>query len=231
MSQNPALQTKQECRQAWLYIVAVMISLVGLVLLSPVQAWADIYIYRDKTGVVHCTNTPTPPRCRIHPLFKSRTRPKAQPRVRPYSRAYLKDSVSYDRLIRNAALRHNVEFALVKAVIKAESAFNPNALSSAGARGLMQLMPATAALHGVTDLESPRENIEGGVRHLRYLLDHFHGNIPLVLAAYNAGEGAVAQHKGIPRYKETQQYVQRALRYRTAYQQRRLALVKHSRTR
>jgi soluble lytic murein transglycosylase-like protein len=97
-----------------------------------------------------------------------------------------RDSAEYVRLIVRACRRYNIAFALVKAVIKAESAFNPRALSSAGARGLMQLMPETAARHGVTDINSPRDNIRGRVRHLRYLRDHFRGNISLVLAAYDA---------------------------------------------
>ena len=115
-----------------------------------------------------------------------------------------------------ACRRYNIEFALLKAAIKAESAFNPSALSSAGARGRIQLMPATAAHHGGTDINSPRDRIKGSVRHLRYLLDHFHGNISLVLAAYNTGVGAATEYKGISPYVETQEYVQRVLRYRTA---------------
>ena len=209
------------------FSLVLLVLSVGMIHMHAFPAWADIYIYRDKAGIVHFTNTPTRPRYQVHPLFKSRQRKRPRRRVE----AYVQESGAYDRLIRNAGLRHNVEFALVKAVIKAESAFNPTALSSAGARGLMQLMPATAARHGVSDLDSPRENIEGGVRHLRYLLSHFRGNIPLALAAYNAGEGAVAQYNGIPPYKETQAYVQRVLRYRTAYKQRRLALLRQSRTR
>ena len=131
-----------------------------------------------------------------------------------------KESAAFDRLIQAACQRYGVEFALVKAVIKAESAFNPGALSRAGARGLMQLMPATAAMHGVEDIHAPSDNIEGGVRHLRLLLNQFDGDVPLALAAYNAGAGAVTRYNGIPPYQETQHYVRRVLYYRNSYRAR-----------
>jgi len=99
----------------------------------------------------------------------------------------------------------------VEAVIRVESGFKPGAVSPKGAQGLMQLMPATAAMLGVRNAFDPRENVEGGVRHLRYLIDRYAGNLPLVLAAYNAGEGAVAQYGGIPPYPETQQYVRKVM--------------------
>jgi soluble lytic murein transglycosylase-like protein len=108
-------------------------------------------------------------------------------------------------------MRHGVDPRLVESVIRAESAFNPTAVSRTGARGLMQLMPQTAAMLGVRDSFDPRQNIEGGVRHLRYLLDRYPGNVSLAVAAYNAGEGAVDSHRGIPPFAETQQYVQRVL--------------------
>ena len=104
---------------------------------------------------------------------------------------------------------HKVEPALVRAVIHAESAFNPLARSSKGAMGLMQLMPGTAKDMGVSDLSNPQQNIRGGVKYLAYLLDTFKGNQTLAVAAYNAGPGAVARHNGIPPFEETQTYVKR----------------------
>jgi soluble lytic murein transglycosylase-like protein len=102
--------------------------------------------------------------------------------------------------------------ALIEAVVRTESGFAPSAVSPKGAGGLMQLMPKTASALGVVDRFDPRENIRGGVRHLRYLLERYQGSVVLALAAYNAGEGAVDAHRGVPPYPETQQYVQRVLR-------------------
>lgn len=114
--------------------------------------------------------------------------------------------------IQEVALRHGVSPRLVAAIIEAESEFNPRAVSRKGARGLMQLMPATASSLDVEDAFDPFENIEGGVRHLRRLMDRFNGNLPLVLAAYNAGEQAVIAYQGVPPYRETRRYVARILR-------------------
>ena len=170
---------------------------------------APIHVYRNKEGTLLFTNVPNRPGYRPF-LF-----------LQPYvSRMTSKESADFDRLIREACVRYGVEFELVKAVIKAESAFNPWAISRAGARGLMQLMPETAADHGVADIHSPRQNIEGGVRHLRLLLERFEGNITLALAAYNAGAGAVDKYNGIPPYQETQQYVRKVLRFRESYRER-----------
>ncbi len=114
--------------------------------------------------------------------------------------------------IKDVAIRYGVSEDLIAAIIETESSFDPRAVSRRGARGLMQLMPATAALLGVGDPFDPRENIEGGVRHLRALMDRFDNDLPLVLAAYNAGEQAVIQYGGIPPYPQTRQYVSRILR-------------------
>jgi hypothetical protein len=115
--------------------------------------------------------------------------------------------------IEAVAARYEVSSRLVAAIIAVESEFNPRAVSRTGAQGLMQLMPATAAELNVRDSFDPGENIDGGVRHLRALMDRFHNDLPLVLAAYNAGEQAVIAHRGIPPYPETRQYVVRVLRH------------------
>lgn len=119
----------------------------------------------------------------------------------------------WEALINSAARRYGLPVALVKAVIKAESNFNPRAVSPAGAMGLMQLMPSTAAAMGVSDPFDPAQNIEGGVKYLRLMLDRFGQNLELALAAYNAGPAAVEKYGGIPPYRETQEYVRRVLAY------------------
>ena len=114
--------------------------------------------------------------------------------------------------IREVAVRYEIAPILVAAIVEAESEFNPRAVSRRGARGLMQLMPGTASTLQVSDSFDPYENIEGGVRHLRRLMDRYHGNLPVVLAAYNAGEQAVMVYRGVPPYPETRRYVSRILR-------------------
>ena len=127
---------------------------------------------------------------------------------------------AYSSEIHAAAQQYGVEEAIVRAIIHAESAYRPNALSRAGARGLMQLIPATASRFGVVDSFDPGQNIAGGVKYLAFLLKRYNSNLTLAAAAYNAGEGAVDRNGGVPPYAETQRYVQRvgqlADRYRTA---------------
>ncbi len=120
--------------------------------------------------------------------------------------------VEIEAHIREVAVRYEIPPILVAAIVEAESEFNPRAVSRRGARGLMQLMPGTASSLRVSDTFDPYENIEGGVRHLRRLMDRYRGNLPVVLAAYNAGEQAVMVYGGVPPYRETRQYVSRILR-------------------
>jgi soluble lytic murein transglycosylase-like protein len=186
----------------------VVLAVAGEWLGSVQSAAADIYVYR-RNGTLYFTDRPKRPGYKLYLARPS------------YFRGLQgKNNTKYDQLIAAACQRYKVEFALVKAVIKAESAFDPSALSPAGAQGLMQLMPATAELHSVRDVYTPHDNIDGGVRHLRLLLNRFRGNLTLTLAAYNAGAEAVTRYQGVPPYRETQDYVQRVLRYRETYLQR-----------
>jgi soluble lytic murein transglycosylase-like protein len=127
--------------------------------------------------------------------------PPAAPKASP------EPSVTVNELVANIARRHDVEPSLVDSVIRVESNYNPNAVSSAGAMGLMQLIPSTARRFGVNNTFHPEQNIEGGVRYLKYLMQLYNGDERLALAAYNAGEGAVAKYGAVPPYKETQNYL------------------------
>lgn len=174
---------------------------LALAIASP--AAAETFQFTAPDGTVHYTNAPTDPRYRSMG-FRSGT--EAGFLNLPVAAGDL-----YVSEIRHASARHGVPEGLVSAVIRVESGFNPRAVSPRGARGLMQLMPGTASLLGVRNSFDPRENIEGGVRHLRGLLDRYPNNLPFALAAYNAGEQAVSNHRGIPPYPETQTYVARIL--------------------
>ena len=170
-------------------------------------AGAEVYRLKAPDGTVHFTNAPTDPQYR-----------RMEGAVTTGSEAgWLRlpkgDTRPYLNEILEASSRYGVPDQLVTAVIRAESGFNARAVSRKGAQGLMQLMPATASNLGVRNSFDPRENIHGGVRHLRGLIDRFPGNLPLAIAAYNAGEKAVLTYGGIPPYPETQDYVGKVLRF------------------
>jgi soluble lytic murein transglycosylase-like protein len=175
----------------------------------PGDVAADIYKYVDETGIIHLTNVPTDVNKKYTLIMKEK-------RVL-FNRNIARDIKKFDVLITKSAEKHGMDPALIKAVIKAESNFNHQAVSPKGARGLMQLMPATASSLHVDDSFHPEKNIDGGVRYLRYLIRLFNGDLRLALAAYNAGEKAVQRYGGIPPYRETQQYVQRVLAYLDGY--------------
>ena len=174
-----------------------------VLVLVAVPVSAETYRFVETDGTVHFTNTPTDPQYQ-RLGFTSGTE-------RGWLQLPLPDLAPYAREIREAAARYGVEEGLIKAVIRVESGFNSRAVSPKGARGLMQLMPGTASMLGVRDSFDPRENIDGGVRHLRGLIDRFGSDLKLALAAYNAGEQAVMNHRGVPPYRETRDYVTRIL--------------------
>jgi soluble lytic murein transglycosylase len=177
---------------------------------APAAAGA-LYRFVDHRGVVHFTNAPTDRRyARVEP---QPVRPARQSSRRsPAERRRTGRQARYDALIESAALHHGVPPALVKAVIATESAFRPDAVSSKGAMGLMQLMPQTARFLGVESPFQAEENVFGGTRYLRRLHDRF-GSWTHTLAAYNAGPTAVARYRGVPPYRETRQYVKKVLSY------------------
>jgi Transglycosylase SLT domain len=182
---------------------ASAVLVVVTVLATAPPAGAETFRLTAPDGTVHFTNAPTDPRYQ-RMGFRSGT--EAGWLNLPVTAGDL-----YVTEIRHASARHGVPERLVSAVIRVESGFNARAVSPKGARGLMQLMPGTASLLGVRNAFDPGENVDGGVRHLRGLLDRYPNNLPFALAAYNAGEQAVSNHRGIPPYPETQNYVSRIL--------------------
>jgi soluble lytic murein transglycosylase-like protein len=190
----------------WLIASAFVLALIGA------PAYGDIYMYKDARGVLNFTNAPSSPLYQYYMPDFTNWRPRRSGRIDGARRR------AFDKIIHETARRHGVDTALVKAVIRAESDFVPHAVSPKGALGLMQLMPATARMHNIWRAFEPSQNVEGGVRHLRYLLDRYNGNLRLALAAYNAGEGAVDRAGGVPPYPETWEYLRRVLEFRTMYQ-------------
>ncbi len=168
---------------------------------------ADIYRYEDADGVVHFTDSPTDKKFKI---FLKDLRKDRQLRTR-FKTAASVNPQEFEHLIKASATKYGVSPALVRAVIQAESGYNPHAVSRAGASGLMQLMPGTAKSLNVSNTFDPKQNVDGGVRYLKFLLDTFKGDVSLALAAYNAGLSKVARYGGIPPYQETRTYVNRVL--------------------
>lgn len=187
-------------------------------LCQPRRGVADIFQYTDEKGVMHFSNISvgTAKKYRnIKSTDAAKQQTTASPRAATRSRGPLSSSnfpSAYVDIINTACNRHGVDPALVHAIVKVESDFNPYALSRKGAMGLMQLMPQTAVNMNVGNSFNPHENIDGGVKYLRYLIDRYEGNLSLALAAYNSGETAVKKWGTIPPYRETQNYVQRILR-------------------
>lgn len=196
-----SVQSPSLCVSTALLIVGMVV--VMAISAPSVLADAQVYEYVSPTGIVNLTNVPTDTR------FKE-IKPSAR-----YHRAV--SDVELEQAVARAVRQHGVSPALLLAVIKAESDFNPTVISKAGAVGLMQLIPETAIRHGVRNLYDTEDNIVGGAKHLRYLLDRFHGKLRLALAAYNAGERKVDRYGKIPPYKETQLYVKKVMGYYHEY--------------
>lgn len=200
-----------------------LLLIITMVFLNPPGSQADIYTYVDKEGVIHFTNTPTHGKFKL--ILKEEIVPpekKEEPmKEDPPRFASVLTQEKFDHLIWRAAEKYGVNYALIKAIIKAESNFNPLAISKMGAKGLMQLMPGTAYIFQVKDSFHPEKNIEGGVRYLRYLIDLFPNDLYAVLAAYNAGENAVFRYRGVPPYQETRRFIQKVLQYFQQYNQER----------
>ncbi len=182
-------------------------------------ARGDIYRHVDANGVIHFTNTPSKAGFQLY-MKETVSRVLSSSAPDDVAAVYLRGGglEGLDAVIREVARRYGLNESLVMAVIHAESRFDHRAVSRKGARGLMQLMPGTARELGVRDSFDPVENIEGGVRYLRSLLDGFGGKLHLALAAYNAGRDAVLQHRGIPPFPETQNYVRQVIQLYEQYE-------------
>ncbi|NOX32762.1 MAG: lytic transglycosylase domain-containing protein [Deltaproteobacteria bacterium] len=178
---------------------------LALVLFCLSNALSDIYTFIDSKGIVHFTNVPTSSDYKLY----IRERPGKQP--------HKAGTKKYDNIIIKAQKRYGVEFSLIKAVIKVESGFNPNAVSKRGAKGLMQIMPDNFKALFVKDPFNPSQNIMGGTLHLQRLLRRYKYKLPLALAAYNAGPDAVDRYRRVPPYKETQNYVRKVMKIYSRY--------------
>jgi soluble lytic murein transglycosylase-like protein len=182
-------------------------SFAAVALFACQGASGSIFVFTDERGVVHYSNVPVDSRYEVFLAAPADPTETALPLA-----ALLRRAEKFANLIEAAARTNGVEPSLVRAVIIAESGCDPKATSKRGARGLMQLMPATARQYGVRDVLDPEQNIRAGTRYLRDLLDHYQNDLEQVLAAYNAGPAAVDQHAGaIPPFRETLQYVPRVL--------------------
>lgn len=186
-------------------------------LLSGTAAAADIYVYQAADGSRLITDHPRMETgyrlIKVYP--ESDVWEQTGKQQRPA--AFSPGPSSFDSLIHNTASQLRIDPMLIKSVMHAESAFDPDAVSRKGASGLMQLMPATARRYGVSSIFDPRQNVMGGARYLSFLMDRFDGDLSLVLAGYNAGENAVDRHGGIPPYAETRHYVKKVLRFYRQY--------------
>lgn len=201
----------------------LLVAAMAILFCGQSRAMADVYTYVDSKGTRYYTNAPASSsgQCRLYQRDEvaiSKPSGRDWPEVRVGGRRdFLKSSAVYDQHIKQSGYRYNVDPQLIKAIIKAESGFDCYARSQKGAQGLMQLMPGTAKDLKVFNSFDPRENIDGGTRYFRTMLDTFNGNIPLSLAAYNAGPNLVKRTNKMPHIPETVEYVQRVLQHYKDY--------------
>jgi soluble lytic murein transglycosylase-like protein len=197
---------------------ALGVVLVLAFVVLPLTAAADIYQYVDSDGVVHFSNRGGGG-AKLYMKSNAHASGAARAGVSPVAPQDrdVGRFTRYDEHIRQASGLYQIPEQLVRAVIRVESDYDPRAVSTAGARGLMQLMPETAERMQVKDINDPRENIFGGVRYLRVLANMFNGDLELTVAAYNAGENAVIQHGGIPPFAQTRNYVASVTRFYRRY--------------
>lgn len=176
-----------------------------------------VFTYENENGSLSFSDTPptdAPYEIKTLPTLGRITNPQLSTRQKQvFFETNPQKVAELRKIISNVASTHNLEPELVEAIVKAESAYNENAVSKKGARGLMQLMPQTASALGVTDVHDPKENIQGGSKLISELLSRYNGNLDLALAAYNAGDEAVKKYKGIPPYQETIDYVSKVRKY------------------
>jgi len=184
-----------------IYFLVGIYALISILFVAVPSLYADIYVYADSEGVLHFTNVPTSSNYKIY--------------IREKPDRSLNSDVTrrYDQIITEAAELHGVSFSLLKAMIKIESDFNPRAISRAGAMGLMQIMPENIKRLKIKDPFDPRENIMGGTRYLKQMIDRFNGKLSLALAAYNAGPNTVERYQRIPPFTETEDYVEAVMKY------------------
>lgn len=186
-----------------IFSMPLILKIILIIALFGAVAEADIYKYEDENGVVYYTDFPL--NKRAERIMRSPGSKKEEIPVKSN-----KDQ-DFSRIVSEKANKYNIDPSLVHAVIKVESNGNPYAVSRKGAKGLMQLLPSTASDLGVTDPFDPEDNIDGGARYLRYLMDKFGGDLTLALAAYNAGPKIVEKIGDVPRIPETKQYVKKVL--------------------
>lgn len=153
----------------------------------------------------------------MNPQILSKMRPASQTEQRPPSVSGRKAEHLYHMFIIQTASHHQIDPALIKAIIMAESGYNPRAISKRGAKGLMQLMPGTAQALGVEDIFNPRQNITGGVQYFKQMVNRFNGDVKLALAAYNAGSRNVRNYNGVPPFKATHSYIKKVFKYYQIY--------------